>query len=127
MEVCEEHLVRPDLLPLRLDGLLDLHDHLGPRPHFVREGHQLGASRRVEIVRKATSLTCTGLQQDLVARSGQRFGTGRRKGYAVFLTLDFLRDSDQHVMWGWCGRGRAGSNYRIELVQATRRPVGVLG
>ena len=47
VEVREDRLPRAHATPLRGDGLLHLHDHLGRCPHRVRIGRDLGADRNV--------------------------------------------------------------------------------
>ena len=89
------HLAAPHVLPLDLDRLLDLHDHLGAAPHLFHVVHG-GAHRLVLVVGKAAAQAAAALHHHLVAGLHQGLGTRRHQGDAVLVGLYLFGDADKH-------------------------------
>src|SRR5262245_21643957 len=70
VQISEEDLARAELLALRRERLLDLHDQLAPRKDLIRIGCDLGADRTVVGIGQARAHAGVGLDQDLVAVPG---------------------------------------------------------
>ena len=97
VEVGEDHLPAPHVLPLRLDRLLHLHDHVGFAPDRRGIGRDLGADVGVSRVGEAAALSRALLDHHRVAGRDQRFGAGRHEGDAVLVGLDLFRNANAHV------------------------------
>ena len=97
MEIAEEDLVFPHERPFGGDRVLDLHDHVRPRPDLFGAPRDLRPGLFVEVVGEAAVLAGAGLDQHPLSRPGQRLGAGRRKGDPVFVLFDLRWNAYKHV------------------------------
>src|SRR6185503_19075590 len=96
VEIREEDLSLAQVLELRGDRLLDLHDHVGAGPDLGRRGDDLGAGTLVALLRDARSRSRAVLDQDLVSRRGELASALGRQRDPVLVVLDLFGDPDDH-------------------------------
>ncbi len=95
MEVGEEDLAISDARDFVEQRLLDLEDELGLAPHALDDGDD-GARSSIVVVAKPAARAGARLDEDAVARFGERARAGWRQGDALLADLDLFRDADDH-------------------------------
>ena len=96
VEVGEQHQALAEVRVLGGDGLLDLHDHVGPAPNGGRVLDEAGAGLGVFGVRDAGADARAVLHQDGVALPGELVDAGGRHGDPEFVVLDLLGNTNDH-------------------------------
>ena len=118
MEIGEEHLSRAKMPVLGGNGLLDLEDQVGARPHTLHAVER-GARRRILLVADAASEARPALDDHAVAGLTQLPGPRRRQRHALLARLDLPRHADDHL-WTAFPRG-AGFLRAAERPLSSRR------
>src|ERR1700746_3180058 len=129
MQIGEEDLAGSELLALRRERLLDLHDQLAARIDLLGVGHDLGSDGVVMGIGNAGSQSSALFDEDVVAVPGE---LAHRRGYQtppILAVLDFLRHADQHFCDSGChlphrseNRIRARKVYVSSRLVATTEP-----
>src|SRR4029453_14699390 len=96
VEVGEQDLALAQVLELRRDRLLHLHDHVGARPDLGRGSDDLGTGALVTLLRDARAGARAVLDEDLVPRRGELASALGRQRDAVLVVLDLSGDPDDH-------------------------------
>src|SRR5262249_16981013 len=96
MQIGEEDLPGSELLALRRERLLDLHDQLAARIDLIGVGHDLGSDRMVMDVSNAGSQSGALFDEDAVAVAGELAHRRGHQAHPIFAVLDFLRHADHH-------------------------------
>ena len=96
MQISEQHLPAPQLLPFRADRLLHLYDQFSSAEHGVSIRHDLGARGLIIAIPETRTCSGEGFDHNLMAFFSE-FAHRRRHGAdAVFVILDLLRHADEH-------------------------------
>jgi hypothetical protein len=98
VEVGEEDLAAAHAGPLDLDGLLDLHDHLGASPDFLSAVYESRTGVRVEVIGESAAQPSTLFDHELMPGLCEHLCTCRRQRHTILVTLDLLRNTDQHLL-----------------------------
>src|SRR6266550_3339123 len=99
MKVREDRLASSHTRSLALDGLLDLHDHVGFAPHFRGIRRNARTDIHVVLIRKAASLSCGCLNHHIMARRNENLCTCGHKCDAILVCLYFFWYADLHSIW----------------------------
>src|SRR5262245_55832159 len=102
MQIGEENLSGSELLALRRERLLDLHDQLAARIDLIGVGHDLGPDRAVMGIGDAGSYSCALFDEDLVTVAGELAHRRGHQTHPILAVLDFLRHADQHFCDSEC-------------------------
>ncbi len=96
MKIGEDRLTLPHALPLGLDRLLDLHDHVRFSPYRICVRQNRCACLHIELIGKPTALAGSLLHVYGMTALDERFGAGRDERDSVLVGLDFLGNADLH-------------------------------
>src|SRR4051812_298431 len=110
MKVGEDHLPAAHVLPLRLDRLLHLHDHVGFAPDRCRIGRNGRTNVGVQGVRESATLSTALLDHHRVACRDQRLGSCRNESDTILVRLDLFWYANAHsraVVVKWWVSGQA--------------------
>jgi hypothetical protein len=97
VQVRVDHQARAEVLELRGQRLLHLHDHVGAVPHLARGLRDGGPGLGERFIPQARSLARPGLDQDGVALGDELTNPRGRHADAVLAGLDLLRNSNDHA------------------------------
>ena len=96
MQIGEHRLALAHAAVLGLDRLLDLQQQIGLGPHLFGGVDHFGAGGLEIVVGDGRTVTRAGLDDHLVAATGQLGHAGRGDGNSELVVLDLGRDSDAH-------------------------------
>src|SRR5262245_62146701 len=96
MQIGEEHLPGSELLALRRERLLDLHDQVAAGIDLIGVGHDFGPDRAVIGIVETGSQPGALFDEDLMTVPGQLAHRRRHQTHPIFAFLDFLRHANQH-------------------------------
>ncbi len=93
--------------------LLDLDDHVGPAVDLFGRGDQFGPMADVVLVGQAGADARARLDQHAVSGAGQFFRPHGQQADAIFVTLDFFGDADDHdLVNSYCSSSRTWNPMR---------------
>ncbi len=96
MKVREDRLASSHARPLALDGLLDLHDHVGFAPNFGGAWRNARTDLHIILIGKTTSLSRSCLNQHIMACRNENLRTCRNKRDAILVCLYLFWYADLH-------------------------------
>ena len=96
MQIGKQNLILAHTRILGSDRLFDLDDHIARGPDLVRIVEHISTRFYILLVLKTRTFTRRLLHKNSVPSVRQCLNTRRREAHAVFVVLNFLRQSDLH-------------------------------
>src|SRR6516165_8200384 len=126
MQIGEEDLPGFELLALRRERLLDLHDQLAARIDLIGGGHDFGPDRAVIGIAEAGTQPGARFDEDVVTVPGELAHRRGHQTHPIFAVHDFLRHTDQHFLRFRMSSTVPAPENRISDAQSLRleRPCG---